>query len=200
MSRRVQIFGCESLEMVRASFSRRRRRSGQLIRVAGKGGEGLNGGSAGDIYLRVRYAQDPDWLVQGADLTGHLDLAPWEAVLGATVSVKTLEGSVLVKVPAGFQAGRKLRVRGQGLPTGAAKRGDLYVEATIQVPAHIGKEEEAVVAIDGFGTALLIPWACAILNSTSPGVPREEVKVSTYGVVRVIGRRISNVSRYAVRS
>jgi len=117
-------------------------RAGQLIRVAGKGGEGINGGGAGDIYLRVRYAQDPDWLVQGADLTGHLELAPWEAVLGATVSVKTLEGSVLVKVPAGFQSGRKLRVRGQGLPTGAAKRGDLYVEATIQVPAHIGKEEE----------------------------------------------------------
>jgi curved DNA-binding protein len=117
-------------------------RAGQTIRVTGKGGEGLNGGSAGDIYLRVRYAQDPDWRVQGADLIGHLELAPWEAVLGATVPVKTLEGSVLVKVPAGFQPGRKLRVRGRGLPSGAAKRGDLYVEASIQVPAHISKEEE----------------------------------------------------------
>jgi curved DNA-binding protein len=116
--------------------------AGQTIRVTGKGGEGLNGGSAGDIYLRVRYAQHPDWQVHGADLAGHLELAPWEAVLGATVAVQTLEGSISVKVPAGFQQGQKLRVRGKGLPAGAAKRGDLYVEASIQVPSHIGKEEE----------------------------------------------------------
>jgi len=116
--------------------------AGQSIRVTGKGGEGSNGGSAGDIYLRVRYAQHPDWQVRGADLIGHLELAPWEAVLGATVPVRTLEGTVSVKVPAGFQQGNKLRVRGKGLPAGATKRGDLYVEASIQVPAHIGKDEE----------------------------------------------------------
>jgi curved DNA-binding protein len=116
--------------------------AGQTIRVTGKGGEGSNGGSAGDIYLRVRYAQHPDWQVRGADLMGHLELAPWEAVLGATVPVRTLEGSVSVKVPAGFQQGQKLRVRGKGLPAGGAKRGDLYVEASIQVPTQAGKEEE----------------------------------------------------------
>ena len=116
--------------------------AGQSIRVTGKGGEGLNGGRAGDIYLRVRYAQHPDWQVRGADLMGHLELAPWEAVLGATVPVRTLEGSISVKVPAGFQQGQKLRVRGKGLPAGAAKRGDLYVEASIQVPARISKEDE----------------------------------------------------------
>ena len=116
--------------------------AGQTIRVSGKGGEGSHGGSAGDVYLRVRYAQHPDWQVRGADLIGHLDLAPWEAVLGATVPVRTLEGSVSVKVPAGFQQGNKLRVRGKGLPAGDSKRGDLYVELTIQVPAHLSKEEE----------------------------------------------------------
>ena len=115
---------------------------GQSIRVSGKGGEGSNGGSAGDIYLRVRYAQHPDWQVRGADLMGQLELAPWEAVLGATVPVPTLEGSVSVKVPAGFQQGQKLRVRGKGLPAGDTKRGDLYVEASIQVPPHISKEDE----------------------------------------------------------
>lgn len=118
--------------------------AGQSIRVPGKGGEGTNGGSAGDIYLRVRYAQHPDWQVNGADLIGQLNLAPWEAVLGATVPVKTLEGNISVKVPAGFQQGKKLRVRGKGLPVGAAKRGDLYVEASIQVPARISKEEEVL--------------------------------------------------------
>jgi curved DNA-binding protein len=116
--------------------------AGQTIRVSGKGGEGLNGGGAGDIYLRVRYAQHPDWQVRGSDLLGHLELAPWEAVLGATVPVTTLEGSVSVKVPAGFQQGQKLRVRGKGLPAGGAKRGDLYVEASIQVPSQISKEDE----------------------------------------------------------
>ena len=73
---------------------------------------------------------------------GHLALAPWEAVLGATVPVKTLEGSVSVKVPAGFQQGNKLRVRGKGLPAGGARRGDLYVEASIQFPPRISKEDE----------------------------------------------------------
>ena len=116
--------------------------AGQSIRVAGKGGEGSNGGTAGDIYLRVRYAEHPDWQVHGADLIGYLELAPWEAVLGATVPVKTLEGNVSVKIPAGFQQGQKLRVRGKGLPAGGAKRGDLYVGASIQVPHHVSKEAE----------------------------------------------------------
>ena len=116
--------------------------AGQSIRVSGKGGEGLNGGSAGDIYLRVRYAQHPDWQVVGSDLMGVLELAPWEAVLGAAVPVATLEGSVVVKVPAGFQQGQKLRVRGRGLPATGAKFGDLYLEASIQVPPQIGIEEE----------------------------------------------------------
>ena len=117
-------------------------RAGQSIRVPGKGGEGMGGGMAGDITLRVRYAQHPDWSVCGPDLTGHLELAPWEAVLGATVPVKTLEGSVSVKVPAGFQSGRQLRIRGKGLPHGPAARGDIYLTVTIQTPLRIGKEEE----------------------------------------------------------
>ena len=116
--------------------------AGQSIRVPGKGGEGLGGGRAGDIYLRVRYAQDPDWRARGADLIGTLELAPWEAVLGATVSVRTLEGSVSLKVPAGTRQGHQLRIRGRGLPTGKSKRGDLYVGVSIQVPPRITKEEE----------------------------------------------------------
>ena len=116
--------------------------AGQTIRVSGKGGEGANGGRAGDIYLRVRYAQNPDWQFSGSDLFGHLELAPWEAVLGATVPVQTFDGSLSVKVPAGFRSGQKLRFRGKGLPVGADKRGDLYVEASIQIPSQISKEEE----------------------------------------------------------
>ena len=116
--------------------------AGQSVRVSGKGGEGSSGGSAGDIYLRVRFAQHPDWQVHGSDLTGQLELAPWEAVLGATVPVQTFEGRISIKVPPGFQQGQRLRVRGRGLPAGAAKRGDLYIEVSIQVPTHLGKDEE----------------------------------------------------------
>jgi curved DNA-binding protein len=117
-------------------------RAGQAIRVPGKGGEGIGGGSAGDIYLHVRYAQNPDWETRGSDLVGHLNLTPWEAVLGATVPVKTLEGGVSVKVPAGTQQGHQLRVRGRGLPDGTGKRGDLYVSIVIQVPPKISREQE----------------------------------------------------------
>jgi len=118
--------------------------AGQSIRIPGKGGEGSAGGSAGDIFLRVRYAQHPDWRPNGADLLGTLDLAPWEAVLGATVPVQTLEGPVRVKVPPGTQPGHRLRVRGKGLPAEAGKRGDLYVEIVIQVPSKVGTDEEAL--------------------------------------------------------
>jgi curved DNA-binding protein len=116
--------------------------AGQSIRGPGKGDRGAGGGNAGDIFLRVRYAEHPDWQVRGADLMGHLELAPWEAVLGATVSVPTLEEAISLKVPAGFQQGHQLRVRGKGLPNGAGKRGDLYVTVSVQVPSNISKEEE----------------------------------------------------------
>jgi curved DNA-binding protein len=116
--------------------------AGQSIRVPGKGGEGIGGGGAGDIYLRVRYAQNPDFRVRGSDLIGHLELSPWEAVLGATVPVQTLENRVSLKVPAGTQQGHQLRIRGKGLPAGAGKRGDFYAAISIQVPAEITKEQE----------------------------------------------------------
>jgi len=117
-------------------------REGQSIRLRGKGDEGFGGGDAGDLYLRVRYAQHPDFQVDGSDLIGNIELAPWEAVLGATVSVPTLEGDILLKVPPGTQQGTKLRVRGKGLPSGAGKRGDFYVEVSIQVPSQSGEEEK----------------------------------------------------------
>jgi len=116
--------------------------TGQSIRVRGKGGNGSGGGNAGDIYLRVRYAQHPDWQARGADLVGHVQLAPWEAVLGATVPVPTLEGIISLKIPAGTLQGHQLRVRGKGLPGHGLKRGDLFVAVSIQVPPRLNKEEE----------------------------------------------------------
>lgn len=115
--------------------------AGQLIRVPGKGGEGMDGGTPGSIYLRVRYAQHPDWRARGPDLVGQLELAPWEAVLGATVQVRTLEGTVSVKVAPGTQQGHQLRVRGKGLPKGTEQRGDLYLEVSIRLPQQLSEPE-----------------------------------------------------------
>jgi len=117
----------------------------QLIRVAGKGEAGADGGGAGDLLLRVRLSPHPDFAPQGSDLVTEVDLAPWEAVLGTTVSVPTLGGSVGVRIPAGTSSGQQLRVRGQGLPTGReAERGDLYVKLHVKVPLQVSDEERAL--------------------------------------------------------
>lgn len=118
---------------------------GQLIRLAGQGEEGAGGAGPGDLYLHVRLAAHPDFRVQGADLYHDLELAPWEAVLGGTVSVPTLDGRVTVRIPAGTQTGQQLRVRGQGLPKGLGRaRGDLYAVAAVQVPTGCNDRERAL--------------------------------------------------------
>jgi curved DNA-binding protein len=118
---------------------------GQSIRLPGKGGEGAGGGAAGDLFLHVRYAAHPDFRARGADLYYELDLAPWEAVLGATVSVPTLDGPVSVRIPPGTNNGQQLRVRGRGLPRGRnSGRGDLYVAVKVQLPKQPSAEERAL--------------------------------------------------------
>jgi curved DNA-binding protein len=119
-------------------------REAQLIRLAGKGQEGIGGGEAGNLYLRVAFAQHPDLRVRGGDLYSDLELAPWEAVLGATIHIHTLDGTVSLKIPAGTVAGRQFRLRGKGLPTGSGSRGHLYAIVSIQVPAHLTPEQRAL--------------------------------------------------------
>lgn len=118
---------------------------GRRIRVPGKGEEGVGGGAAGDLFLRVSVEAHPDFQVRGTDLVYDLDLAPWEAVLGTSVTVPTLSGRIKLQVPAGSTQGRQLRVRGQGLPKrGSAERGNLYVVVTIQVPDQTSEEERVL--------------------------------------------------------
>ena len=110
---------------------------GQLIRVAGKGEAGLGGGGPGDLYLRVRLAKHPDFRVRGSDLYHDLELAPWEAVLGTTVRVPTLEGPISLRIPPNTHAKQQLRVRGKGLPGRSGERGDLYAVVGIEVPSEL---------------------------------------------------------------
>jgi curved DNA-binding protein len=119
-------------------------REGQLIRVAGKGQEGIGGGDSGNLYLRVKFAQHPDFRVRGADLYYDLDLAPWEAVLGATVHIPTLDGTVSLKIPAGAVSERQFRLRGKGLPTSDGSRGDLYAVVSIEVPSQLTPEQKVL--------------------------------------------------------
>lgn len=115
------------------------------IRVPGKGQPGQGGAPTGDLYLRVRLAAHPDFEVQGADLYHELELAPWEAVLGAQVIVPTLEGSVKLRIPAGSTAGQELRIRGHGLPLGkSGERGDLYAVIRVQVPTEVSAKEKSL--------------------------------------------------------
>jgi curved DNA-binding protein len=114
---------------------------GKRIRVPGKGAEGVRGGGAGDLFLRVKLEKHPDFRVQGSDLYHDLELAPWEAVLGTAVRIPTLEGPLTLKIPPGTNQGQKLRVRGQGLPMETG-RGNLYAVVSIQVPTHADEEEK----------------------------------------------------------
>ncbi len=114
---------------------------GKLIRVPGKGGQGFNGGPPGDLFLRIRFAKDPQFRVRGADLYHDLPVAPWETVLGTQVKVPTLDHPVTVKIPPGSANGAQLRVRGRGLKNGREKHGDLYVILNIETPPHPGETE-----------------------------------------------------------
>jgi curved DNA-binding protein len=114
---------------------------GQRLRVAGRGEAGSGGGKAGDMFLRVRLAKHPDFEVSEHNLIYEAELAPWEAVLGANISVPTLDARVNIKIPPGTQNGQKLRVRGRGLPLHAGGNGDLIVVTRIEVPQKISDAE-----------------------------------------------------------
>lgn len=117
---------------------------GQRLRLSGKGEAGTGGGSAGDLFLRVRLAKHPDFQVEGHNLIHELELAPWEAVLGGHVSVPTLKGHVSIRIPPGTQSGQKLRVRGHGLPDRSGGHGDIIVMVGIQVPEKIAESERTL--------------------------------------------------------
>jgi len=114
---------------------------GQRIRLAGQGGRGGDGGRPGDLYFIVRILPHPVYRVQGRDLYLDLRLAPWEAALGTSVAIDTPGGEAKVKVPHGTSSGRRLRLRGRGLPNPRGKAGDLYAEAKIMVPAKPSSTE-----------------------------------------------------------
>jgi curved DNA-binding protein len=121
-------------------------RDGQRIRLAGEGAAGAGGGPLGDLFLRVRLRPHPRFRLEGDDLRTQLPVSPWEAALGATVELTTLDGTAQVKVPAGSSCGRRLRLRGEGMPRAGGNRGDLYAEVRIVVPKKLTRAERKAFA------------------------------------------------------
>ncbi|MCB1283284.1 MAG: DnaJ domain-containing protein [Microthrixaceae bacterium] len=115
--------------------------AGQKIRVRGEGGPGSGGGPAGDLLLKVKLAPDPTFTVDGRDLSVTLAVSPWEAALGAKATVPTLSGPAQVKVPPGSSSGKRLRLRGRGLPNRRGDDGDLYAVISIVVPESLTDRE-----------------------------------------------------------
>jgi len=105
---------------------------GQQIRLAGQGSPGTRGGASGDLYLEVELQPHPLYHVEGHDIHLNLPLTPWEAALGAQLTVPTLGGKVEVKIPPGSQTGQKLRLKGRGL--GGKTPGDQYIVLQIVAP------------------------------------------------------------------
>ena len=110
-------------------------REGQRIRLAGQGESG------GDLYLRVKMQQHPDYRFEGADILHDVEVPAWRAVLGGELTIPTPDGKAKLKIPAGTQSGRKFRIPGRGLPEKGGGRGDFYAVMEIEVPETLTPEQ-----------------------------------------------------------
>lgn len=117
---------------------------GHRLRVPGKGGKGVGGAPDGDLYLHIVLKPHPLFKPSGHDLYLEVPVAPWEAALGASVEVPTLEGRARIKIPSGARAGQKLRLTGKGLPRHGHGAGDLYVVVQVVSPDHPSDKEKAL--------------------------------------------------------
>lgn len=115
-------------------------RDGDRIRLAGQGEPGEGGGPPGDLFIRVRLLPHPKFTFIDNHLQTEVEIMPWEAVLGGEVRVQTLDGEVVLKVPAGSRTGQQLRLRGKGFPSKGGGGGDLYVRLMVNVPSKVTPE------------------------------------------------------------
>lgn len=120
--------------------------TGSKIRLKGQGGRGANGGEAGDLVITFQVTPDRFYRREGNDLIAPIPLNIAQATLGSRIAVKTLEGKrVSLKIPPGTPAGKRFRVRGQGVAKAGEAPGDLIVEVTITVPESLTEEQERMI-------------------------------------------------------
>ena len=114
-------------------------RDGATIRLRGQGREA--GGRAGDLYLKIRISPDPRFEIDGDDLRVAVEVMPWDAALGAEISVPSPSGPVKVKLPACSGSGRRLRLSGRGLPRKDGSHGDLYAVLSLALPEKLSPHQ-----------------------------------------------------------
>jgi molecular chaperone DnaJ len=121
-------------------------KDGTKVRLKGRGEQGRNGGPAGDLYVVVRVAESPLYERRGADLVVDVPVSYADATLGASVEVPTPDGPISLRVPAGSQPGKLLKVKGRGAPklSGGGK-GDLLARLKLTVPEKVGKRERELL-------------------------------------------------------
>lgn len=119
--------------------------TGSQVRLAGQGAAGVLGGPSGNLLIEIEVLPHPLVRREGDDLTLDLPITVPEAMLGAEIEVPTFSGSVTVKVPPGSQSGRKMRLKGRGVPSlkGEGKQGDLYLVLKVMVPEEMSPEVQA---------------------------------------------------------
>ena len=118
--------------------------NGQTIKIAGHGGPGVNGGPAGDLFIKFSIADDPRFIRNGSDLFNTVKLDLYTAVLGGEVTVDTLNGKVKIKVKPETQNGTKVKLKGKGLPVYKKENefGDFYVTYDIQIPVNLTERQK----------------------------------------------------------
>ncbi len=113
------------------------------IRVSGEGSKGSNGGLSGDLYLKVEISPHPSLERKGSDLYMKIPVTINEAIFGATIDVPTFEGKVNMKLPPNTQSGKKLRLKGKGMPKLKSDDfGDLYVQVNVVIPSDLSEEQK----------------------------------------------------------
>jgi DnaJ-class molecular chaperone len=128
-------------------------RDGMTMRLAGLGEAGEEGGEQGDLYLTIRLVSDDVYSVEESDVVADLPVAPWEAVLGTRVGVRTPDGAVTLTVAPGSRAGTKLRLRGKGFDNGQGGRGDFYAVLRLVLPELSARQTELMSEMAAAGSA-----------------------------------------------
>ncbi len=119
-------------------------RDGQTIKIKGMGGPGINGGPNGDLYIKFRISEDPQFKRVGDNLYAKKDIDLYTAVLGGETLIDTLDGKVKLKVKPGTQCGTKVRLKGKGFPVykQEGKYGDLYITYNVKIPTNLNDKEK----------------------------------------------------------
>jgi DnaJ-class molecular chaperone len=119
-------------------------RNGSTIKVAGRDGTAARRQRGRELHVRVVVEPHPIFRIDGDDIYFEVPITPWEAALGAEVEIGGIEGPILIRIPAGAQGGKRLRLRGEGLNRGDLTRGDAYVRLNIVVPKNSPEREKAL--------------------------------------------------------